>query len=154
MNDEKPIDHNPVETQVADFDIDDSRLRLVWKMLVFQAKLVVDGMRDVLLIPAAIIAVGLGILVGGKEPDRYYRQLLHLGRRSERWINLFGGYSHHQTADELLKPIEEQVFAGVRDSTTLSKANEQMNRSLDALSTSALGNAETDANKKQDNSEI
>jgi hypothetical protein len=59
-------------------------------MLVFQFKLVVDGMLDLVLLPVSLI-VGLISIVGsrpGPRPEFY--ELLRMGRRTERWINLFG----------------------------------------------------------------
>ena len=34
--------------------------------------------------------VDVGFLRGGEEPDREFQRVLKIGRRSERWINLFG----------------------------------------------------------------
>lgn len=58
---------------------------------VLQAKLVIDGLRDLLLVPASL-AVGLVSLFsnqGGRPGSQFY-QLLGVGKQSERWINLFG----------------------------------------------------------------
>ncbi|MEM1433087.1 MAG: hypothetical protein AAGG11_03460 [Pseudomonadota bacterium] len=84
-----------------------SRAELVWAVIAFQLKLVADGLRDVLLSPLSIVAGILGFIEGGQTPGRYFRKVIELGRRTERWINLFG--SHQQdTADDLLRPIEKR----------------------------------------------
>jgi hypothetical protein len=66
------------------------RFRLIRETVTFQIKLMVDGLRDAVLIPVSLIAALVGFLRGGDEPDREFRQVIRLGRRSERWINLFG----------------------------------------------------------------
>jgi hypothetical protein len=84
-----------------------SRAELAWAVIAFQLKLMADGMRDVLLSPLSIGAALLGIIEGGEAPGRYFRRVIVFGRRTERWINLFG---HHErdTADELLRPLEQR----------------------------------------------
>ena len=56
-----------------------SRLQLLWDVTIFQFKLLFDGSRDLLLSPLSIISAVIGLLAGGDEPDRYFRQLLRLG---------------------------------------------------------------------------
>jgi len=66
-----------------------TRLRLIRNVSVLQLKLMVDGLRDALLIPVSLVAALLGLLRGGKDAGREFERVLRLGRRSERWINLF-----------------------------------------------------------------
>lgn len=78
---------------------------LIRDVAVLQVKLVVDGFRDLLLLPAALVA-GLVSLVSGDagRPGPHFYRLLALGKRSERWINLFGAIEH---APETLVPDNE-----------------------------------------------
>lgn len=69
---------------------------LIRNTVVFQLKLMVDGLRDLVLLPISLIASLVGFLRGGDEPDREFKQVINLGRESERWIDLFG---NHNTAD-------------------------------------------------------
>ena len=64
---------------------------LIRDVAVLQMKLVVDGFRDLLLLPAALIA-GVVSLVSRSDgrPGPHFYQLLALGKQSEQWINLFG----------------------------------------------------------------
>ena len=66
------------------------RLVLLREAVILQLKLVVDGLRDAILIPVSMVATLIGLLRGGADCDREYRRVIKLGRRSERWINLFG----------------------------------------------------------------
>lgn len=68
-----------------------TRITLARDIIVLQAKLVVDGLRDLILVPTSLI-VGLISLLSSEDgrPGTDFYRLLHLGKRSERWINLFG----------------------------------------------------------------
>ncbi len=63
----------------------------------FQFKLALDAFRDLLLSPISIIAALVGAFTDPERPGKYFNELLRLGHRSDRWINLFGGA---QTPDE------------------------------------------------------
>lgn len=97
---------------------------------VFQLKLVVDSVRDVLLIPVAFIAAFYGFLFAPGEPDRYFKRLMRLGRISDKFINLFnqhgpdtgtdvGPIDTKETprVDELLAPYEQQLLDGIMKKT-------------------------------------
>ena len=81
------------------------RIDLLREAAVFQIKLLADGLRDAVLIPISLLAAGIGILRGGADADREFRRVIKLGRRSERWINLFG----HQ------RPLDMEHPAGSMD---------------------------------------
>ena len=66
------------------------RGKLIREAAVLQIKLIADGFRDAVLIPVSLFAALIGLLRGGEEADREFRRVIKLGRRSERWINLFG----------------------------------------------------------------
>lgn len=67
------------------------RWTLIRDLAVLQAKLLVDSFRDLVLIPASLIAgiVSLVRTTDGKPGPEFYT-LVEVGRQSERWINLFG----------------------------------------------------------------
>ena len=109
------------------------RLRLLWDALVFQAKLAVDGTRDLILIPISIVATLVGLLFGGREPDRYFKRVLEWGRQSEVWINLFGHRTGEDTSDTLIEPLQKRVFDEVERNPALKKASANLNRALDQV---------------------
>lgn len=109
----------------------DSRARLVLEVIVFQFKLAADGLRDILLVPVSIGAAIVGLLGGGDRPDQYFRKLQRLGRRSEMWLNLFGHRARGNTADELVRPLEESLLAKMRGGGTLTRSAKHVNRVLD-----------------------
>ena len=108
-----------------------SRAGLVWEVLVFQAKLILDGFRDVILVPISLASALLGLVAGGNQPDKYFRRVLKLGRRSEVWINLFGHRKHGATSDMMIDPIRERVMSEAQSRPWLKKVGTEINRKLD-----------------------
>ena len=66
------------------------REQLLRDAFILQLKLLADGFRDALLIPISLVAAAVGLVRGGADCDVEFRRVIDLGRRSERWINLFG----------------------------------------------------------------
>ena len=114
----------------------ESRLQLIWDVILFQFKLAADGLRDILLSPISIVSAIVGMLAGGDEPDRYFKKVLKLGRRSEHWLNLFGHHPHGNTSDDLVKPLQRRVFSEAQNNPWLSKAGLGFNRTLDDVNAS------------------
>ena len=58
---------------------------------VLQVKLIIDGLRDLLLVPASLVA-GVVSLIRAENgiPGPEFYQLVSVGKQSEQWINLFG----------------------------------------------------------------
>jgi len=92
------------------------RAKLIYRVLLFQLKLAADGLRDLLLVPISLFAGLFGLIAGGKDPERYFRELLRFGRRTDRFINLFNQFGNQPedeqqetlTSDELLAPYQEK----------------------------------------------
>lgn len=114
------------------------RSKLVRESLVFQLKLIADGFRDFALVPVSIIATLVGLLRGGAEPEREFRNVIELGRQSEQWINLFGQHEPIEQAgragsiDMLLTKAEEVVREQAREGGITESASRAVNRALSA----------------------
>jgi len=106
------------------------RAQLIRETAVLQIKLIADGFRDAVLIPVSMIAALIGLLRGGEEPDREYRRVIKLGRRSERWINLFGqqrplGRPHPaDSMDNVLGQVESAITKQLRKERTTENDQE------------------------------
>lgn len=93
---------------------------MIRETAIFQLKLLADGLRDALLIPFSLLAALIGLFEGGKDCDEKFRRVIKLGRRSERWINLFGheqplGGSHPAgSMDTILGQVEAVVLEQYR----------------------------------------
>lgn len=122
------------------------RWTLIRDLFVFQAKLLVDGLRDLLLVPAALVA-GIWSLVAGKEdrPGPQFYRLIGLGKQSERWIDLFKAYENapgevrreHEFAvsnmDELVGRFESFVVDEYERGGVTAQAKERIDKALDAI---------------------
>ena len=109
------------------------RAQLLWSLLVFQLKLLVDGLRDLVLSPLAFGAVLLGLIAGGKQPDQYLRRLLDWGKRTEHWINLFGQHSETSTADTLIEPLKTKTFNEAERNPLVRRISGTLNDKLDRI---------------------
>ena len=79
--------HTPAEKEAPD----SPHWTLIRDLAVLQVKLLVDGFRDLVLLPASIIAaiVSLSRTENGKPGPEFYK-LLVAGKHSEHFIYLFG----------------------------------------------------------------
>ena len=64
-----------------------ARRVIVRDFFIFQIKLVLDGLKDVLLFNISIVVVLFDLLIRPKGLPRFYR-LLEVGARFELWLNL------------------------------------------------------------------
>ena len=122
------------------------RWTLIRDLFVFQAKLIVDGLRDLLLVPASLVA-GVWSLVSGENgrPGAQFYRLVSLGKESELWIDLFKAYENapeevrreHDLAvknmDELVDRFESFVVDEFERGGVTAQAKERIDRALDAI---------------------
>lgn len=90
----------------------DPRKTLLRDALVFQGKLVVDGLRDLVLCPIALGAAVIDFMQGDSRRRNHFYEVVHYGRRTERWINLFEAAErapHKPRPDIDLPSIDECV---------------------------------------------
>ena len=112
------------------------RLALARETAIFQLKLLADGLRDALLIPISLIAGVVGIMRGGEDCDRGFREVIRLGRRSERWINLFGhetplGIEHPAgSMDIILEQVEAIVIDQYKKGKSASEVRDAVRKSM------------------------
>ena len=111
-----------------------SRWQLIRDLAVFQFKLLADGLRDLIMSPVSLIAGLSGLLFFHDNPSKPFHDVLALGKRSERWINLFGhqrplGKSHPVgSMDDVLGQMESAViehYKKERGETKVEKSDEQ-----------------------------
>jgi len=106
------------------------RAKLIREAAVLQIKLIADGFRDAILIPVSLFAALVGVLRGGDEADREFRRVIKLGRRSERWINLFGqqrplGKPHPaDSIDTVLGQVESALVTQYKKNRSKKKPSE------------------------------
>lgn len=88
MNDTHPPQRR--EEAAPTFPEYESRWRLARDLGVFEVKLALDGLKDLVLAPLALAAV-LGDMVMPRETRGVFlRAVIALGERFEHWLNLYG----------------------------------------------------------------
>lgn len=121
-----------------------------WVMLrdlgVLQVKLIVDGLRDLVLVPLSLFAGLLSIVTSknGKLGLQFY-QLLGWGKQSEGWINLFGAVENSpeaidqpqpfgdQDIDDIVGRLESLVIDEVKRGGVTTQAKERLDKILNAV---------------------
>lgn len=122
------------------------RWTLIRDAAVLQVKLVVDGLRDLVLVPASLIAAIVSLVSSnnGRPGPQFYR-LLAMGKRSERWINLFGAYRHspedsdadgifsEDSIDDIVNRMESFVVDEYKRGGVTAQAKERIDKALSNL---------------------
>jgi len=124
----------------------ESRRRVLYRVFLFQLKLLADGLRDIILSPVSIIAALMGLLAGNKDPDKYLNRLMEFGRRSDIWINLFDTHMGENTSDAWIAPLEERMKRKYSDNVDeqhwIYRSGKRVNDALDHV------NLEIEAKKR------
>lgn len=116
---------------------------LVRDIAVLQVKLVVDGLRDLVLVPASLVAgiISLAKTEDGQPGSEFYR-LVSVGKQSEHWINLFGALrnappdvteqEHFGTADidDIVSRVETFVVEEYKRGGVSAQARDRMNDAI------------------------
>ena len=122
------------------------RWRLLRDLGAFTLKVALEAIRDVALIPLALVAGVAGLVLSPAAPDRFFREVLRLGARFDDFLDLFGAAG--RTASEAERPLPgarlddlvDGLEAVLRDQhqkggvTATAKA--AIDRALDAMSDS------------------
>jgi len=133
-------DQTPIQTEHS------AHWTLFRDTAVLQVKLIVDGLRDFLLVPASIVAaiISFASSKDGKPGPQFY-ELLHIGKQSEVMINLFGAYRHAPDAvadedrfkdmniDEIVDRVETFVVDEYKRGGITAQAKEQLDKALNAI---------------------
>jgi len=118
-----------------------SRWTLMRDVAVFQLKLVLDGLRDALLLPVSLLVALLDVLGVGPRAGRQFYGLLEWGRRTEYWINLFGATDHVRAltssprpgVDALVDRLERLAVQEYERGGITASTKDAVDRALDHL---------------------
>ncbi len=134
------------ESAAPDTVRESRRWRLARDIATLQVKLVVDGFRDVLLVPASLV-VGLISLFGrGERTGEEFYSLLRLGKRSEKWINLFGAANRDREAgsstegediDRMVQRVESFMIDEYRHGRLTGQARDKLEAVIARLQAAA-----------------
>lgn len=120
-----------------------SRWGLIRDALVFQGKLIIDGLRDAVMVPLSLVAAAMDLLGIGDRAGRNFYDVVTFGRQTEHWINLFGAADRllpEQTeaggetgVDALIRKMEHMVVDEYRRGGITASAKDAVDRALDGL---------------------
>ena len=127
-------------------DDQSGRWTLIRDVAVLQVKLIVDGLRDLILVPLSLVA-GIVSLASGEKgvPGTQFYRLLAVGKQSERWINLFGALENappdleqstpfpDANMDEIVGKIEAFVVNEEKRGGMTAQARERFEKAIDAM---------------------
>jgi hypothetical protein len=119
---------------------------LIRDIAVLQVKLVVDGLRDLILVPASLIGgiVSLAKMKNG-EPGTQFYKVVSVGRQSEHWINLFGALRNAppefieqehfggKDIDEIVTRMESFVVDEYQRGGVTAQAKERIEKAIAAM---------------------
>jgi len=83
-------------------ELEISRWQLLKDIAIFQVKLALDAIRDLLLSPVSIVSAVIDLIKGHQYSQSYFYKVMKLGRKTDHWLNLFGAAGEHKSsvADE------------------------------------------------------
>lgn len=122
-----------------------NRWTLIRDIAVLQVKLIVDGLRDLVLVPVSLVAGIISLSRGGAQPGPEFYDLLRVGRRSEHWINLFGAAERlHGPAsedthfpaediDKMVSRVESFIVDEYRKGGATAQAKNSLDKAIDRL---------------------
>lgn len=71
-----------------------SRWAMFKKLVIFQIKLAMDAVRDLILSPVSFVCSAIDIIFKNNEKKSKFNQLMQLGSQTDIWLNMF---NQHQT---------------------------------------------------------
>ena len=136
------------------------RWTLIRDILVLQLKLLVDGLRDLILVPISLVIGVISLLKAGNASGNEFYELLRAGRRTERWINLFGAAERvygpaiagdrfpAEDIDEMVSRVEAFVVDEYRQGGVTRQAKDRLDRALESLHKMVLRKGKSSAGKE------
>lgn len=115
------------------------RLALLREAVVFQGKLLVDALKDLVLSPLSLIAVVFDLAEPPRRGQGRFAGVMEIGRGLERRIDLFGRAGHVEprdaewTMDDLVARFESSLREKTEASGTREAARQALEETLAGL---------------------
>lgn len=111
-----------------------SKRQLLRDALVFQVKLIVDGIRDFVLIPVSLIATVLSLLKSGDKAGSEFYDVVAFGKETEDRINLFGAAANvRPRPNDLPSGDLDQMIDRVERYVSTELSGERFNQARDKM---------------------
>lgn len=92
------------------------------RLLVFQVKLALDAMRDILLSPVSLICTVVDVVEKNQAADSYFEKLMAFGRNTEKRINLFEQHGNENaTVDSVVAQVEDVLISEYKNKNISKK---------------------------------
>lgn len=124
--------------------------QLIRDVAVFQVKLALDGIRDVVLLPVSLGAAIMGLVISPDNPGKYFNRLLELGRQSDVWINLFSASEHYQSdaetpsSDAYVQKLEDMLISEYKRGGVVKDIKDHTDHLVDRIQTELRQDGSTD----------
>jgi hypothetical protein len=69
-------------------------------LLIFQIKLAMDGLKDLVFMPISIVAAAFDLILPGERPGHRFYAVLRLGEHFDSWLSLFGAAEKADAMDD------------------------------------------------------
>ncbi|MCP5055910.1 MAG: hypothetical protein GY937_04200 [bacterium] len=126
-----------------------NRWKLIRDLLVFVSKASLEALRDLALIPAALIAGVAGLMLSPSRPERYFHEILKIGDEFDEFVDLFGkqargrrglateenedGEGAALRADDVFDRIENLLVEEYHRGGVTAQVKEAIDRGLDVV---------------------
>ena len=131
----------------------DDRWKFARDVAVFQLKLLLDNVRDLVLMPVSLGAALIDLVFRGEREGTRFYKVLRWGAHSEEVIDVYSAIEHHEpgdfkvspsyTVDGVIARLENVLKREVEKGGTAASAKAAMDRAIDQL------HAETSAKREQ-----
>lgn len=122
-----------------------ARWMLLRDVIVLQGKLILDGLKDLVLGPVSIVAALVGLVLDRDRPGRHFYSLLRSGREFDRWVDLYGADEHAartaeaQGLDAHIRKLETLLLAQHDRGGLTREARRAVDQAIDALQAAKPG---------------
>jgi hypothetical protein len=127
-------------TAPATRDARELRWRLLRDLGSFVLKVGLEAIRDLVLIPLALLAGLAGLVLSPADPARFFRDVLRLGARFDDFLDLFGAAARNEPlparatrVDDLVDGIEAVLRDQHQKGGVTAAAKDAIDRALDAV---------------------
>jgi hypothetical protein len=128
-------------TPPAPRDPRELRWRLLRDLGSFALKVGLETIRDLVLIPLALLAGLAGLVLSPADPARFFREVLRLGARFDDFLDLFGAAARQEAlappgaprVDDLVDGIEAVLREQHQKGGVTAAAKDAIDRALDAV---------------------
>ncbi|MEO0614691.1 MAG: hypothetical protein AAFY69_01010 [Pseudomonadota bacterium] len=113
--------------------VDVTKSEMVRDAIVFQIKLIVDGLRDFILIPVSLIATAISLFKPGAKSGSEFYEVVAFGRRTEKAINLFGAADRLGRDDDHDDPDLDSLVTDVENYVRREAQGERFEAARDRI---------------------